>query len=522
MFQEIIPSPLVLEKYRFLDVLDSTRFNYDERQAQMPFRLLMAKVEVLAALIAGDGISVSENLLMDSAGFLNVFSELCEIATRKNLSLPLRVAVRGTPDDIYCVAASLFAKAKDDKEKRKKRFKLSAWTNLDGDEVRRLDWARFLEEENRIPQEFVYKGDDGEQLLVDQLMKILTYTNSNLYHTSRIVQSRDSKHVFINEMAQIASLSEDKIDTMLRQQQVLNSPIVQPPWITNKERDAAIKIAMFLKDLSKKHENILDNRTVIHDAVDEMRDINLKKGIIEITDSIYNYALGYATYSSLSGDTVHHIDDYKNPFVLAGNSLSRWSMETYWSSRGGYDIQIPWGLYASGLVGWTEKLTDKRILALMNDIPWEACLNAFLEPEWQDSLAEYKYALSRVQTIDRIRSSGVDVLTESSIWKQRRVDAENKLQEDWYRHLSVCKKLISNAVWKFRDYDSIIDLGGFDDLICFILGPDTKCTPNRFKKALTVLLKQADKLKIYNNVSTVVSQLEDIAKPKAIDFRTRK
>ena len=82
-------------------------------------------------------------------------------------------------------------------------------------------------------------------------------------------------------------------------------------------------------------------------------------GIIEVTDSIYNFSLGYATLSNKSGDTVHHIDDPENPYVLAGNSLSRWAMETGWSSAGGYDVEIPWGLYMPGQVGWKEAYAIK-------------------------------------------------------------------------------------------------------------------------------------------------------------------
>ena len=118
-----------MEQYRFLDVLDSTRFNAEERKARLLFRLLMAKVEVLAALITGDGISISENILMDSAGFIQVFGELCQAAQKMKLALPLRLALRGDPKDAYYAAAAIFARV-GDVEKNQNRFKLSGMGRL--------------------------------------------------------------------------------------------------------------------------------------------------------------------------------------------------------------------------------------------------------------------------------------------------------------------------------------------------------------------------------------------------------
>src|ERR1700690_183342 len=193
MLRDLIPSPLVLEQYRFLDVLDSTRFNFEERKARLPFRLLMAKIEVLAALITGDGIAISENILMDSAGFIEVFGELCQVAGRRKLALPLRLALRGDPKDAYYAAAAIFARV-GDAEKNQNRFKLSAWAHLDEDKFRRLNWAKSLESQQKISSQYIL-NDEEESRYARQLNAILAYVNSNLAPISRVIRSRDSVHI---------------------------------------------------------------------------------------------------------------------------------------------------------------------------------------------------------------------------------------------------------------------------------------------------------------------------------------
>ena len=54
----------------------------------------------------------------------------------------------------------------------------------------------------------------------------------------------------------------------MRQQKLRDSPIVQQPWIKSiAEKDAAIKIVEFIKELRKKGE--ISNRTKIHDELEE-------------------------------------------------------------------------------------------------------------------------------------------------------------------------------------------------------------------------------------------------------------
>ena len=516
MLKDLIPSPLILEQYRFLDVLDSTRFNAEERKLRLPFRLLMAKIEILSALITGDGITIAENILIDSAGFLEVFGELSQIAAKKKLSLPVRIALRGNPKDIYSAAAGIFARV-GDPEKKQNRFKLSTWAHLDDDKFRRLNWAKSLESEHNISKQYILP-DEEEKKYAHQLVDVLAYTNSYLASASRIVQSRDSTHIFIREINQIATLDKDKIDAMLSQQKLADSPIIQQPWLgSESERDAAIKITEFIKELRKRGE--INNRSVIHDELDKVKDKDLKEGVIEITDSIYNYALGYATLANASGDTVHHIEDPSNPYVLAGNSLSRWAMETGWSSAGGYDFQMPWGIYIPGQVGWKKELINQEILSFLENLPWEACLIAFTEPNWQTSLAEYKYTLAQLQTIDRILSLDIDLSEEIKRWEQRRDDAFKQMKEAWAKHFALSKKLISNSVWKMVDNQPVIELGAIGDLIVTLMEPRTKVSPDAFKTIAKYLLDYMNRNKMDKSVSSVVTQIEDASKPKILEFR---
>lgn len=515
--KDLIPSPLVLEQYRFLDVLDSTRFNAEERKDRLLFRLLMAKVEILAALITGDGISISENILMDSAGFIKIFGELCQVAQKMRLALPLRLALRGDPKDAYYAAAAMFARV-GDVEKKQNRFKLSAWADLDEDKFRRLHWANSLESEQKISKQYVLPNTE-EAEYAQQLNTILAYVNSNLAPISRVIRSRDSVHIFKREVDQIATLDKDKIETMLSQQKLGGGPIVQQPWFKSiAEKDAAIAIAEFIKELRKKGE--INNRTKIHDELENIKDRNLIMGLIEVTDSIYNFSLGYATLANESGDTVHHIDDPENPYVLAGNSLSRWAMETGWSSAGGYDIEIPWGLYMPGQVGWKESLRDKDISDFLSDMPWGACFAAFTEPKWQASLAEYKFSVTQLQTTDRIIASGADLSLDYKKWERRRDGAFSQMKEAWESHFELSKKLISNSVWKMTDNGKNgIELGAIEKLVVTILEPKTKISPEAFKEIGKLLLNYISKSRIDRSVSSVVSQIEDSSKPEILEFR---
>jgi hypothetical protein len=515
--KDLIPSPLVLEQYRFLDVLDSTRFNTEERKARLLFRLLMAKVEVLAALITGDGISISENILMDSAGFIQIFGELCQAAQKMKLALPLRLALRGDPKDAYYAAAAIFARV-GDVEKKQNRFKLSAWADLDEDKFRRLNWAKSLESQQKISNQYVLPNTE-EAEYAQQLNIILAYVNSNLAPISRVIRSRDSVHIFKREIDQIATLDKDKIEAMLRQQKLGSSPIVQQPWFKSiAEKDAAIEIVEFIKELRKKGE--INNRTKIHDELENLKNHGLVMGIIEVTDSIYNFSLGYATLANESGDTVHHIDDPENSYVLAGNSLSRWAMETGWSSAGGYDIEIPWGLYMPGQVGWKESLRDKDVSEFLRVLPWDACFVAFIDPKWQASLAEYKFSVAQLQTVDRIIASGADLSLNYKKWEQRRDGAFSQMTEAWGNHFELSKKLISNSIWKMTDNGKNgIELGTIENLVVTILEPKTKISPDAFKEIGKLFLNYVSKSRIDKSVSSVVSQIEDSSKPEILEFR---
>lgn len=517
MLKDLIPSPLILEQYRFLDVLDSTRFNAQERKARLPFRLLMAKMEILSALITGDGIAISENILVDSAGFLEVFSELSQIAAKNKVSLPVRIALRGSPKDIYSAAAVIFAKV-GNPEKNENRFKLSAWAHLDDDKFRRLKWADSLVSENHNISNQYILSDEEERKYARQLVNVLSYSNSYLASSSRIVQSRDSTNIFTREIDQIATLDKDKLDAMLSQQKLENSPIVQQPWFGSEaERDAAVQIVEFIKELRKSGE--INNRTVVHDNLENIKDKDLKEGIIEITDSIYNFALGYATLANASGDTVHHIEDPSNPYVLAGNSLSRWAMETSWHSTG-YDIQLPWGIYIPGQVGWRKELNDQEILSFLENMPWDACLAAFKNPRWQASLAEYKYAIAQMQTIDRVIASDID-FSEDIVkkWEKRRDDAFEFMKETWVEHFALSKELISNELWKIVNHGAVVELGAIGDLVIAVAEPRTKISPDAFKRIAKLLLNHMIKNKMDKIVSSVVTQIEDASKPQILEFR---
>lgn len=448
MYRDLIPPSLVLEQSRYLDVLDSTRFAATNPPDELLYRQAHAKAEMLISLILGDGFVLTENQLIDSVGAIENLSLLIEEARKKNLILPLRVSVRWEPESIYHSAAALFEQVGDD-EGGKPKFRLSAWPDLDSDRDRRIRWAESLRNNHKIPQNLVH---DDEQALVSHLSRVLAYTNSALRITGRITRAHQMPHVFRREINQLLRLSHTDLDRMLMTQQIANSPVLQPAWFKKAEdRDAAEHILHRLRQIHRKHGDI-EWRSVIHDELENESEEGLVLGLKEVTDTLYNYVLSLSSLSNLATDTPAHQEEPANPYVSAGNALGQWAKETAWiPALGGFDIEIPWGLYSTSRLGWNGLLENSEVARSLEEIPWAACFESFGNPKWLSSLAEYKYSLFNLQVLDRIIYSMDEA---DQIWQTRRQDAKSKLADVWRSHIELTSDLIASSSWTLELHDS--------------------------------------------------------------------
>jgi hypothetical protein len=512
MVKELVPPPLHLDQYRFLDTLDSTRFNKEQSSQQ---RYLLAKVEILMSLINGDGIVISDSLLADSGGFLDVVNELIKVSEMKGVLLPLRISLRGEPKSITAAIAAIFSNT-GGPENLGERFRLSAWSDLDSDSHRRKKWAQSLEDDMRIPNSLIVS--DREKELAKHLIDMLHYANSYLYNQGRIINAKNTSDIFERKIHQIVKLKSEFLDEMLISKNNKGSRIIQRPWFTSLvERQAAESIVQELQKIHDDRKGEIKNRTVIHDALNEVIDDNVKKGLIEIADSIYNFVVATATSAMLSSDTPFNIVEPTNPYVLAGNSLARWATETDWRSGIGNEITIPWGFYMSNQVGWKKSITDEKISKFLKEIPWEACLEAFLEPEWIASLAEYKNSLSQVQNIDYMLT--IDSPLPDS-WRSRREDALEKYKQSWSFHFENTRKLIFNN-WSFDIDSKARGLGIYSPRFPEInisgssvsIKIDKEYIDNIF--AWVNLRKEKDKFEY--SVNGFISQMADISKPEVFE-----
>lgn len=431
-------NPFGLANFRFLDSLDSIRFRPHFDFADI--RQLHARADVILSLMFGDGVVISENQLVDSLGFISLFPELVKLGIAHNVDIPIRVALRDPALGIYRSAAAMFGNI--DQDDPRKRFQLSLFRELDESYKRRKIWADCISRGELPPQ-----GDvrEDEQNTILGLMDVLKQLTSPSLAEFSVAKSENMPFILADNITQISELATkaDEFERLFVEQVDPRYPqIVQPEWLAESQHSLAREIVAAVHEFEIKYGRI-SRRSLIHNNIDDVERTELQQGILEVADSLYNFNLAVSTHSDILSDTAAR--DLANPYVVTARALTNWAKETS-AIPVGLSPKIstvnPEGWITTSDFIWLVSLHDQEKRRILDEMPLEACVSMLAEPEWKNSMAEYKYELANLRNIDIIMN-GVDDLGMG--WQQFRDDAKKRLEEARHQHIAACAKYMANS-----------------------------------------------------------------------------
>ncbi len=421
--------------FRFLDCLDSIRFRKDITFSDI--RQMHAKAELILCVMYGDGVIISENQLVDSIGFIELFPQLVRLGHRYNVNIPIKVALRDVSLGVYQSAAALFANI--DQDDVKKRFQLSAFRELDESYKRRKIWAQAIANGERPAQEHVREYEQDTLLgLIDILKELVQRAEYG------VAKSGNMPFILAENISQIAHLKNDdgRFNALFEEKQdPLYHQIELPEWLAESQREPAQEIVTVLHEFEAKFGKIT-RRSLIHNNVEEMTsNALLRHGLLEVADALYNFNLAISTGANNFSDSA--LRDLSNPYVATARALTNWAKETTEIGYGVANLSAmanPNGWMSVSQFDWTDRLSDEEKQRALNELPLEACVSLLQEKSWEDTLVEYKYQLANLSNIDSIMNG---MQNASVAWQTRRDDAKKRLQDARHEHIRGCADYIA-------------------------------------------------------------------------------
>ncbi len=501
-------NPYGLSDFRLLDSLDSIRFGKNMDFSNI--RLLHAKAEIIHCLMFGDGAVIPENQLIDSWGFINIYTQLMKLGYQYKVPIPIKAALRDPSAGIFKTAASLFGKI--DEKDTNSRFKLTSYPKLDESVTRRKKWAEYISQGNRPPQEFVL---DEEKQILWGLMDILKYLSSSVIAEFAVAKSEDMPYIFAGKISQISNLHKNKqqFEQMFVEHPDPRYPqVIHPEWLKTNQIGPAQEIVNAINEFENKFgRGKIFRRSIFHNDNELVKNANLRKGVLEIADTLYNFNLGISTHADIMSDTT--IRNLENPYVLAARGLSNWAKETS-EIPIGISITDPIGWISTTGFNWAENINDENFQMALNEIPLEACISLFTEPEWKNSLAKYKYELANLREINRIVIS-IDELPEE--WQRMRDDAKSRLEASWQEHIRICADKIASSSWKLSsggqiDY-SVSDDDGKKEMISFSTTPPFVKMDLELRTLVKAIFTPFQRRDFKNRIQGIVSALAKAFEP---------
>ena len=419
-------------RIRFLDALDSARFSSDSiyNEARL-FSVVYVKVQFFFAMISGDSIIITENQLFDSFGFLETFDELHNAANKMGLKeLPLKVALR-EGNNVYQTIA---------KHIENKDFLLTLWKDLDKDVERRKLWAQFIRNQQKPPEKLVRESSD-ENLRLDRLWAALGYFTPN-----RCVSADNIPGEFSKRVKRITELSDK---TLIN----LNTGIFfgadERVYLKDDEVDAAEEIRNVLLEIQDKLGE-LRTRSMIRQELAHYANEELREGVIELTDGIYNQTLGIATRAMLIQSST--FPPRRNKYVTAGYSLSTYIKDT----TNLFNQFVDWELfsfdYFENLQRLNYKDTEEKWIAILEtarkNVPWTKLLEMQNHKNWQESLKNFRGSLTKLQTVvRRYRRGSFPSEQRENLEVERRL-GQSELENNWKQHIENVSAMVNNSYWK--------------------------------------------------------------------------
>lgn len=426
--------------FRYLESLDSTRFGQSIREPEI--KLLSCKSELLESLLFGDGIALSEPQLVDSRGAVEALSELVKSAQESNVRIPIRIASRQPNLSVFGLASYLVGMI--DETQLSRRYIISANPSLDMDISRRQEWSKYLSQGIKGFDGLIGSSLPTESEFAANLFAVLNYVD---HDSKMVIGAKREEERFSRELEQILSLTIGDLLEMCRQKPDPAIPdIMHPQWFASEdEANAASEVISGLQMIINTIGGIPKVRSPIYDELMKFEKANprLAEGIKEIVDSVYNHVVGIAVRADSLSDTTS--GDTQNILVKAGHVVSQWARQLEKRAEGQFSYELPWAWGAASQMSWSKSLEADKIKQIAKFVPWSAILTATQEPEWKESLANYRTALGTLQVID---SEAIRLETMGKRWWQRHEDGHKRLNEAWQSHIELSTRLISNQYWK--------------------------------------------------------------------------
>jgi len=419
-------------RIRFLDALDSVRFSslniHDNTQL---LSVLYVKAQFFLAMISGDSIVVTENQLFDSLGFLETFDELYQ--TSKNLNLqydvPIKLALRATNNTPHQAIANSLGN---------ESFVLTLWGKLDKQIARRKLWADYIRNKQKPADDVVLAE---EKPLVETLWTALEYFNPN-----RCVSADNIPSEFLRRIKRIIELRDEDLDNLYTG---ISMGVEQRKYFnTRDEVEAAKKIRNVLIEIQESAGEIKTRSLILREYL-KYNDEELRAGVIELTNSIYNQTLGIATKATLIQSST--FPQQVNRYVTAGYSLATFIQD----KSNPFNLYVNWEIFSYDYFKNLEGLDDPKqrgkltliLETARRNAPWNRLIEVQQNASWQSSLIKFRNNLAKLQDIEKNLSLGsLNPLSRKRL-ESERSNLQKKLSRNWEQHVTTVSKLLTNEYW---------------------------------------------------------------------------
>jgi hypothetical protein len=420
-------------RIRFLDALDSARFSSQLVQdSSQLLSVLYVKVQFFLAMISGDSIVVTENQLFDSLGFLETFDELYRASEEVGLGtdLPIKVALRETNSNVFQSVANHMGN---------ESFVLALWKDLESNNERRRLWADYIRRGQKPAGEIVLAE---EKPLLDKLWAALEYFNPD-----RCVGADNIPGEFSRRIKRVMKLRDEDLDDLYTG---ISMDVEQRKYFnTRSEVEAAKEIRGMLLEIQEKADEIKTRSLILSELLNYDNE-ELKDGVIELTNGIYNQTLGIATRATLIQSST--FPQRVNKYVTAGYSLSTFVQDT----SNPFNFYVNWEVFSFDYFKNLEGLDDPRrkdnlILILetaRRNVPWKKLIEMQNNSVWQSSLEKFRNNLSTLQTIEKTLSIGSLASTKRKKMENERLNCQKDLKRNWTQHITIVSKLVTSNYWK--------------------------------------------------------------------------
>ncbi len=399
--QQFLESIESLRKWRYLDVLDSLRFDSESDRNNIPRRIFHAQMELYITLLMGHGVVVSNNQLFDSSGFFSNISRLIKDSYINKSAdlLPLRFSLfdyKKNYTSPFEIAASRIAL---------EGFHLSSWKHLNKDMERRKLWAEQLFNKDLLPYD-----------------ETKYFVNSNEYHDFldlyRVLGFFDEHPLRITKAEEIGNARTDLIMTIARM-----NPKDEEDLIKDLDDDQIDQV----KDLKKVFSNLekiaerLDNRSLLLDLVENNESCyagvsnsailyELKNGVMVCIDSLYNHTNFIGTKADLDHISIETSNKtFKNgaepedhqseitkkwDYYEAAFMLAVWARKKYNREKGKI---FPGDIASYGDEKLSLNIPEEKLKLFVEQFDWQKFLDNIPSSNWVDSAHTYLKALHKYE-----------------------------------------------------------------------------------------------------------------------------